>query len=260
MQVKKISKILLLILVLCLLLTSCDQGVYKTSSKDEFDGVVYGTIDIDLQDAKIQIIGSDHYGYSILYSAEKDIELSLIDGKFTVKEKTQKKLKNVDPIEITFYIDSTKGLNQLKVDVISGELKIQDSLIRKIDIETVSADVEIDKTSFENSLNIKGVSTSLKVTDSSMLGLDFKCVSGSVDIDGVLLGGATLNTVSGDVNLKLAGNVSDYYLNATGLSSKVTWNGSEYNFGAGQLEIGNKEATNRIKFSTVAGNLNINIQ
>ena len=103
--------------------------------------------------------------------------------------------------EITIYVPS--DLNELVIDGGSGEIKIEDIIAERLELDLGAGLIEIASSTFYKA-DIDGGVGVIDAIDTTLSSLELDAGVGSVSIDGEILGRSTIDGGIGEINLNLS--------------------------------------------------------
>lgn len=165
---------------------------------------VFKEIDININSTDVELVTGNHYGINIVYgSNSKPITYSDQNGKLTVryKEGTTKNKNSKQSSYITVTIPKQVKLDNIKMNINSGDIIINKVSVKNISIVENSGDLEFK--------NIKYDRCKLDVT------------SGDIYIKGEVYGVTECTMVSGDVNISCNESQDKYSYNLNSTSGEI---------------------------------------
>ena len=150
--------------------------------------------------------------------------------------------------EITIYVPS--DLNELVIDGGSGEIKIEDIIADRLELDLGAGLIEIKSSTFYKA-DIDGGVGVIDAIDTTLSSLELDAGVGSVSIDGEILGRSTIDGGIGEINLNLSNESLYKFIVDKGLGD-ITVNGTSisgtYGNGENVIDIDNGIGSVNITF------------
>lgn len=150
--------------------------------------------------------------------------------------------------EITIYVPS--DLNELVIDGGSGEIKIEDIIADRLELDLGAGLIEIASSTFYKA-DIDGGVGVIDAIDTTLSSLELDAGVGSVSIDGEILGRSTIDGGIGEINLNLSNESLYKFIVDKGLGD-ITVNGTSisgtYGNGENVIDIDNGIGSVNITF------------
>jgi len=195
-------------------------------------------IDISLVNTNIQLEPASYYGVEIRYPAERDINWEVRNGKLFVKDNTNRtfSINRFDGDSYVIVYSPADKMDMIKLATVSGTIKIDEYNAQSITINTVSGEI-ISRGCKSRKLNIETVSGSITQE---------KCTSEDI----------RLVSVSGRIHYETELQDTQYNINLSSVSGRVTVNGesvSRTDYG----NLGGRGAPYNLSAETVSGRIEL---
>lgn len=267
---------LIVLLVLFILIAGNKTSSNKKASFDNLDieeslNVIVTSdiniwVDDSLKTAKIVYNGKD----------KDNLIVESSNGVTTIKEKDTKFFIFTINFEgsssnLAIYLP-TKDINKIDISTVSGDINTYDAITgEQLKFKTVSGSINLLDVSSNSSLRINSVSGTIDTKDLKAADATITSVSGDINLSSIDFTNGTIDTVSGDIDVTKAriedklkvdnnsGNI-DFYLEDKDSSIKASTV-------SGEIEINDKDinsknyqigSDNNFIFKTISGDLDIN--
>lgn len=246
--------------------------------EDDFD-----YLKIDLISHNINFKHSDDDKLKVeYYESENDkVNIKVEGNTLKLKSEYKKKyrffnfrFKSPKVSNVDIYLPKNEYQN-IDVELISGDLKINNFIFNEISIKTTSGDISLSKLNVNNKvvidlvsgdfhvedlnvtndLNVETVSGYIKINTVSSKSISAKTVSGDIYVNDLITNSIKTETISGDIDLNINGNKDDFkaILNIT--SGTIRYGGIKL-----KSQTLNTDKDKSINADAVSGNITINFK
>lgn len=204
-------------------------------------------VDIDVVSMPVTIITADYYGMELSYPEDRDIRWEVKNGTLIVKDHT----RNAGSLRISMF---EFGFN----DNLNGSLTIYrpDNDGEQIKVSVVSGDIRIDGVNADKFL-LESVSGNIRVDDCEATKLNAETVSGEIDLTGVESEELRLESVSGEITADLNASYKDYSFAFSTVSGDVRVDGERLRKARDDFRIDNPSAPYSLEAATVSGGITV---
>ena len=222
-------------------------GGFGRGTKDfsEYDSNI-NSIEIDVNASSVNIVKGD----SFLVEAKGVSDNFRVNNRRNTLEIEEDAFWffNNNSGEITIYVPS--DLNELVIDGGSGEIKIEDIIADRLELDLGAGLIEIASSTFYKA-DIDGGVGVIDAIDTTLSSLELDAGVGSVSIDGEILGRSTIDGGIGEINLNLSNESLYRFIVDKGLGD-ITVNGTSisgtYGNGENVIDIDNGIGSVNITF------------
>ena len=191
---------IILIIINAILLIFGIIGGFNRGTKDFTERYTnINNIEIDVNASSINIVKGD----SFLVEAKGVSDNFRVNNRRNTLEIEEDAFWffNNNSGEITIYVPS--DLNELVIDGGSGEIKIEDIIADRLELDLGAGLIEIASSTFYKA-DIDGGVGVIDAIDTTLSSLELDAGVGSVSIDGEILGRSTIDGGIGEINLNLS--------------------------------------------------------
>lgn len=253
-----------------------EQLADKSEFLESYDSST--TVSVSVISENFEIVRSDRFGYTISGDEQDTFDCQLDHDRLIIKQRPIRSRVAFSwdwgwrLSKITIYIPSDMSIDNLTLDIASGDIRIdsidagsvsingtsgnltatQLTIARDLDMRLASGDVRIDSvtahSAFLTATSGNFTATNLQIAD----GLKTDMASGDVKIAGVLQGNLVFNTMSGNLRIEIDGKASDYRRTIEGLSGSIRVNDD-----SGSLANNYPDGSNSININALSGDISI---
>ena len=221
-------------------LTSFSNGSGENNEMvviDEKSLAEFSSIEVSGFSEKIHLVPSDHYGLEMRTTEENGLKWDVSGGKLTVKRNAQSgfqiDLINIDlgvfgDRYVTVYYPQGANFDDIKIDTSSGSVDVSGLTAKNISINVFSGDVNADVTLENGNVSIDTSSGDVKFKSAGNANkVGISAFSGNVSADVNDCTELQIGTSSGDITAKSSGQ-TETKLDISAFSGSITANGNTW--------------------------------
>ncbi len=183
-----------------------DKQVYSTDGKD----IIMVKISLNADDITVKR-GDDERLYFI-YDRKKDGRYSIVNkgDELKITDNGPKFIffSKGESNEVELILPRTyKG--EMKVEALSGDIKISDLEGSFVKVETLSGDIDLEESTIR-SLKVQSTSGEISITDTRGQEIKVESVSGDIELNDLTYDFIKVENVSGNSSIDILGNEEDY--------------------------------------------------